>query len=230
MNILLVDDEQLELEQLEYLLKPYFNFNSVYKAKDASRALDIVEEVAIQLAFVDIQLPGKSGLELAKQFKNDYQIKVIMVTAFQSFDYAHQALRMGVEDYITKPLIESELIEAIQPYLQQANLSDMVNQTLETIHTRFDERLTLGEIADDIHVNNAYLSRKFNEELNTNFASYLNNYRIEMAKRMLKESPKMNISQVSETCGFNSQHYFSSLFKRQTGLTPREFRSKDVQV
>ncbi|ASN06218.1 response regulator transcription factor [Virgibacillus necropolis] len=230
MNILLVDDEQLELEQLEYLLKPFFNFKSVYKAKDASRALDIVDKVAIQLAFVDIQLPGKSGLELAKQFKNDYQIKVIMVTAFQSFEYAHQALRMGVEDYITKPLIESELIEVIQPYLQQANLSDMVNQTLETIHNRFDERLTLGEIADDIHVNNAYLSRKFNEELNTNFASYLNNYRIEMAKRMLKESPRMNISQVSETCGFNSQHYFSSLFKKQTGLTPREFRLKDVQI
>ncbi|WP_257349934.1 response regulator transcription factor [Pseudalkalibacillus decolorationis] len=228
MNILLVDDEQLELEQLEYLLKPYFNLGSIYQAKDASRALDIVENVAIQLALVDIQMPGKSGLELARQFKNDYQIKVIMVTAYQSFEYAHQALRMGVEDYITKPLIESELIEAIQPYLQQANLSDMVNQTLETIHRRFGDRLTLGQIADDIHVNNAYLSRKFNEELNTNFASYLNTYRIEKAKRMLKESPKMNISQVSETCGFNSQHYFSSLFKKQTGLTPREFRMKDV--
>lgn len=230
MNILLVDDEHLELEQLEYLLKPHFGFATFYKASDASRALQIVEKNPnIQLAFVDIQMPGKSGLELAAKLKTDFKMKIIMVTAHQSFEYAQKSIRIGVNNYLTKPLIESELIEVIQPFLNQAQLSDMVSQTIEIIHNRYHEHISLGDIAAQIHVNNAYLSRKFHEELGINFKIYVNKYRIGMAKRKLKDFPKMNIAEVSETCGFSSQHYFSSLFKKETGYTPSQFRVKETE-
>ncbi|WP_330949057.1 response regulator transcription factor [Virgibacillus sp. MG-45] len=226
MNILLVDDEKLELEQLEYLLQPYFHNQPIYKVQDVSEAMNIIKKNTIHLAFLDIQLPGRSGLELAEMLKKSSNTKVIMVTAFQSFEYAQQALRIQVEDYITKPIVESELIEIIQPYIPQTAYSDVISQAIELIHQDYGTKLTLTDIANQIHVSHAYLSRKFNEELQMSFPDYLNKFRIKMAKRMLEEKQHSSIAYVAENCGFSSQHYFSSLFKKEAGVTPREYRRK----
>ena len=116
MNILLVDDEVLELDQLEYLMKAQFPNWTFYKAQDASIALQLAGKVKISLAFLDIQMPGKNGLELAKELKNNYELDIIMVTAFQSFEYAKASLRIGVNDYLTKPIVESELLGLLEKY------------------------------------------------------------------------------------------------------------------
>src|SRR5688572_13514861 len=100
MNILLVDDEPLELEQLEYLIKKKFPNWKFFKAQDGSQALHIVKQHDIFLAFLDIQIPGKSGLELAKELTRSYSMDIIMVTAFQNFSYAQTSIRIGVVDYI----------------------------------------------------------------------------------------------------------------------------------
>lgn len=69
MNVLLVDDEPLELEQLEYLIQPLFPLWKLHKASDASQAMSISQKVKIHLAFLDINLPGKSGLELGEELR-----------------------------------------------------------------------------------------------------------------------------------------------------------------
>lgn len=66
MNVLLVDDEPLELEQLEYLIHPLFPFWNLYKAADSSQAAAVSQKVKIHLAFLDINLPGKSGWSSGK--------------------------------------------------------------------------------------------------------------------------------------------------------------------
>lgn len=229
MNILLIDDEQLELDQLEYLLKPYFTNHHFFRANDASEALRIMADHKIHLALVDIQLPGKSGLDLAKQLKADEQTKVIMVTAFQSFEYAQQALRIKVDNYITKPIVEAELVEVIKPYVSDTTYSEMILQAIDIIHEKYQTKLTLTGIASEIHVNHAHLSRKFNDEVGESFPDYLNDYRIEVAKRMLQENMNLSIAYVAEQCGFSGQHYFSALFKKKIGKTPSEFK-KEYQV
>lgn len=226
MNILLIDDEQLELDQLEYLLKPYFKNHHFFQASDASDALRIMANHKIHLALVDIQLPGKSGLELAKQLKETEQTKVIMVTAFQSFEYAQQALRIKVDNYITKPIVEAELVEVIKPYLNDTAYSEMILQAIDIIHDNYQSKLTLTDIASEIHVNHAHLSRKFNEEVGMSFPDYLNDYRIEIAKQMLQENTNLSIALVAEQCGFSGQHYFSALFKKKLRKTPREFKKE----
>ncbi|WP_217586204.1 response regulator [Lentibacillus saliphilus] len=227
MNILLVDDEQLELDQLQYILQPYFHMENFHKAQDASEALTYANDNPIHLALIDIHLPGKSGLELVKRLKKiQTNTKIVMVTAYQSFEYAQEAIRLHVENYITKPLVEAELISAIKPFIVNKSYSDMTRQVLDYIHNHYDSRLTLSEIAEAIHVNHAYLSRKFNEELNIGFPNYLNQYRIEMAKRMMDDAPFTPIAQIAENCGFSSQHYFSLLFKKELGISPSSYRKK----
>lgn len=224
MYILLVDDEPLELEQLEYLMKPHFPYWTFLKATDAATALILAKTQKISVAFLDIQMPGKDGLTLGMELKQLYDLDIIMVTAFQSFDYAQQSIRIGVNDYITKPVIESELIQTLQKYEKWNAKSDSIQQALHVIHECYAEKLPLSSVAAKIHLSPTYLSRKFLEEMTIGFADYLNSYRLEMAKRMLINDPEASISTVADNTGFNSQHYFSSLFRKNFGMTPTAYR------
>ncbi|MDF2787187.1 MAG: DNA-binding response regulator [Neobacillus sp.] len=228
MNILLVDDEPLELEQLEYLILKKFPNWKIFKAQDASIALQIVKQHDIFLAFLDIQIPGKNGLDLAKELTQTYTIDIIMVTAFQNFKYAQTSIRLGVVDYITKPIIEDELMAVLSKYERLGRYSEQIVNAINIIHAEYSEKLTLNYLASKIHINSAYLSRKFHEEVGMGFSEYLNEFRLKEAQRMLVEYPDLSISTVSERCGFNSQHYFSQIFRKMTGQSPRDFRLRET--
>ncbi|WNS76239.1 helix-turn-helix domain-containing protein [Bacillus sp. DTU_2020_1000418_1_SI_GHA_SEK_038] len=224
MNILLVDDEILELEQLEYLILKEFPTWEIFKALDASQALQIVKQHPIFLAFLDIQLPGKSGLELAAELSESYTMDIVMVTAFQNFQYAQTSIRLGAVDYITKPVIEEELKAVLDRYEQLNKYSESIVKALQIIQEEYSEKLTLNYLASKIHINSTYLSRKFHEEVGMGFAEYLNEFRLNMAQEMLINHPDLSISTISERCGFNSQNYFSQMFRKMTGKSPREYR------
>jgi len=230
MNVLLVDDEPLELEQMEYMIKSIFPLWKFHKAADACQALTINQNHKINLAFLDINLPGRSGLEFGEELRSlNNDVDIIMVTAYQSFDYAQQSIRIGVVDYLTKPVIESELQKVLSRYIQSDSsnhYSSLIHQTLLYIHEHFAEKLSLSDIAREVHTNHSYLSRKFHEEVGVSFSEYLIDYRIQAAKRFLTNNPNWNISDVAENSGFNSQHYFSTLFRKIEGVTPKEFREK----
>lgn len=227
MNILLVDDELLELEQLEYLIHGKFPAWKIFKAQDASQAMQIVKQHDILLALLDIQLPGKSGLELALELSSTYSMDIIMVTAYQNFEYAQASIRLGVIDYITKPVIEDELMAVLSRYERLGRYSEQIIQALKIIHEEYSEKLTLNYIASKIHINPAYFSRKFHEEVGMGFSEYLNDFRLKEAQKMLIDSPELSIHTISERCGFNSQHYFSQIFRKVTGYSPRDFRLKE---
>lgn len=226
MKILLVDDEPLELDQLEYLITPSFPNWSFYKCRDASEALQLAKEHRFYLAFLDIQMPGKNGLELAKEFKKTQEFDIIMVTAFQTFEYAQEGLRIGVNDYITKPIIESELLEVLKRYEHWNTYSKVIFEALIILHEEYSKKITLSSIAERIHLNPTYLSRKFFEEIGMGFAEYLNSYRLDISKKLLAELKDYSMSIVAEKCGFNSQHYFSSMFRKKFGVTPSEYRAQ----
>jgi two-component system, response regulator YesN len=228
LNILLVDDEPLELEQLEYLILKKFPNWRIFKAQDASKAHQIVKQHDIVVAFLDIQLPGKSGLDLALELTNSYTMDIIMVTAFQNFDYAKKSIRLGVVDYITKPVIEDELLTVLTRYDRVGRYSDQIMKALQIIQQEYNEKLTLNYLATKIHMNAAYFSRKFHEEVGMGFSEYLNDFRLKEAQKMLIEFPDLSIHAISERCGFNSQHYFSQIFRKATGQSPRDYRLKEI--
>ena len=226
MNILLIDDEHLEVEQLEYLIAPHFPNWTIWKAYDASQALQISKQQKIELVFLDIHMPGKSGLELAKELKALYKLQIVMVTAFQSFEFAQQAIRIGVADYLTKPIIEEDLIQVIDQYKPWNSKDSTIQLALNIIHERYSEKLTVNEIAKEIFMNPSYLSRKFLETQKIGLNEYLNQYRLEKVTKLLVKEQDQSISDIAEKCGFNSQHYLSVAFKKKFGLTPREYKAK----
>ena len=91
-----------------------------------------------------------------------------------------------------------------------------------------DAELTLAKLSKQLSIPGRYLSQIINERTQKNFYDFINSYRIEESKRLLKEKPKNEkyISEILFTVGFNSRSSFNTAFKKYTGFTPSEYRDK----
>ncbi|MBO8157416.1 MAG: response regulator [Bacillaceae bacterium] len=227
MNLLIVDDEPFVLEQLKYMIQERYPHWNIYAVMDGSQALDALKHHEIHLAFLDIELPGKSGLELAQMMKDQTPYTtVIILSAHQDFEYARQSIQIGVADYLTKPIIEEELLDILEKYANEMDHSDLVMRAIQFIQSHYHEKINLTQLANELFVNPSYLSRKFHEEVGVPFSEYLLNYRIDMAKEKLSKNKGESISVIAEKCGFGSLHYFSYAFKKKTGCTPKKYKQE----
>ena len=112
MNILIADDEKLMREDLKNAIERVRPGNDYHMAKNYDEAVKVVEAESIDIAFLDINMPGKTGLELTKTLKKmKPDINIIMVTAHA--DYALSAHRLFVSGYLMKPVMDDELTEAL---------------------------------------------------------------------------------------------------------------------
>lgn len=110
-KILFVDDEQSVLEYLPLAIQwDELDITEMHTASDAQSALKIVKEIIPDIIIADVEMPGMSGLEFCKEVKRtNPDIELVILSAFDRFDYAKKAIGMGVEDYLLKPVDEEEL-------------------------------------------------------------------------------------------------------------------------
>ena len=101
--------------------------------------------------------------------------------------------------------------------------SKLVRKATEYIHEHSSEKLALSDLADMLGVTAPYLSTLFKQVTGLTFRDYLNKVRVEEAKRLLI-STDYQIMEIAVACGFNDQSYFTKVFKKYTGLSPRSFR------
>jgi two-component system, response regulator YesN len=92
------------------------------------------------------------------------------------------------------------------------------------IESNYAKNITLESISDHVHLSTAYFSKQFKFYLNENFVDYLNNFRMNKAKELLKDGI-YKASDVAKMVGFNDEKYFYKVFKRHTGFTPTEFKN-----
>jgi AraC-like DNA-binding protein len=93
------------------------------------------------------------------------------------------------------------------------------------IRNRYQEKITLADMASSIHVSRGECCRFFQRMIHMSPFTYLNDYRISRSISLLEEN-KMNISSISEEVGFSSINYFTSIFKKRMRCTPREYQKK----
>lgn len=101
--------------------------------------------------------------------------------------------------------------------------SEPVRQILVTIDASLDSDLSLKRFANELFLNTSYLSSLFKKETGLTLTDYVNQHRIDYAKRLLK-STTLSVQTVAATVGISDIHYFTRLFRRIVGCSPREFR------
>ena len=102
-----------------------------------------------------------------------------------------------------------------------------LSRVLTYLRENFRESITLLEIAAAVSLSPGYFGRIFRSELRSSISRYLQRLRIQEAKRLLKNSA-MPMGDVGAVSGFSDHSYFSQVFRRETGVSPSEYRQKRV--
>ncbi len=106
--------------------------------------------------------------------------------------------------------------------------SPLVYQAKLYIRDNLSQRLKLNEIADYVHISSRHLSRIFKAEMGQSFSSYVRTERIRKASLFLSDTD-LTIKEISEAIGFDSVHYFTSVFTKEMGMSPGKFRQQVKQ-
>lgn len=180
----------------------------------------------------------------------------VMVTCHAQFEYIQRALRYGARDYILKPIdyeeldhLLSQLSQEMHKRQEKEELNVLVNQvktkkeeenTLLSekdsndmrigvvknyIEKHIQEKFTPKELAELVHINDQYLMRIFRRETGQSILEYITERRIIIASKLLKDTD-YSISFIADCVGCENYSYFTKLYKKQTGFTPREYRSQ----
>lgn len=245
-RVLLVDDEQLIVEGLSRVM-PWEDMGCrvVGTACDGREGLTLIREKQPDILFTDIRMPNMDGLTMLAAVRSEFPgMQVCVLTAFRDFDYAQEAIRLGVCRYLLKPSKMEELREAVREMTarldaaapvrlseqereeQSANAGNfIVRSALEYMQEHCTQHITLSDVADNVFVSQWHLSKLINRHMGQSFLDILGGMRIERAKALLKD-PSMRIHEVAERAGFSDVAHFSKSFKNLVGKTPGEYRSE----
>ena len=122
----------------------------------------------------------------------------------------------------TSELLTMMLTERVQKAF--SGHSQIVAAGLRYIKLHYPQKITLSIIEDVLHVNGSYFSSLFKNEMGISFTHYLNRLRVEKACQLLTTTDQ-NIVDILLTVGFEDQSYFTKVFKKETGMTPRQYRN-----
>ena len=231
-TILVVDDEPNTLEMYARIVQSHAASNRVLKARNGKEALKILHREIVDLILLDLQMPEMDGfqvLEAMRGMETTRNIPVIVVTGKVLTETDMAQLNQGVAAVLGKGLfsIEETLTHISTALEHKRKLSGesqrLVRAAMAFIHENFAETISRQTIAQHIGLSEDHLTFCFRQELGTTPITYLQRYRINQAKRLLKES-QQTITEIASNVGFSDSGYFSRIFHRETGMSPEVFR------
>ncbi len=121
----------------------------------------------------------------------------------------------------------SERLHELRRENSDDTIKAQIYQVQQYIREHYDEDVSLTRLAEHVHVNAAYLSRMFKQATGENLADTIRQVRLDKARELLSR-PDLRIHEVSSRLGFQTPAYFSYFFRKNTGMTPREYRDSAV--
>ena len=104
--------------------------------------------------------------------------------------------------------------------------NDYILQAQLYIQSHLNEKITLKEVADLLHLNASYFSRLFKKETGESFIEFVTRMKMEKAKELLDNSTR-SVEQIAIEVGFDSKSYFFKTFKKQFGMSPKSYKYKE---
>ncbi|MGI8384889.1 response regulator transcription factor [Robertmurraya sp. P23] len=254
-TILVVDDEPRTRQGLKKTLDYWANGeHQIFIASNGEEAIDFMQNHKVHILITDINMPEITGLQLLQITKEHNILPVIIViSAYSEFQYAQEALRFGVINYLLKPISKKVLIEAVEEAIQAVEKQEragMIEKVVDTklvyanthhpsdrvpireaidyINNNLKNELTQKEVAEHVHLNPSYLSVLFKEHVTLTFSEYVTRRRIQRAKELLV-STKLPINDIAEESGYKTAKYFIKIFRELEGMTPSAYRKNNSE-
>ena len=246
--LLLVEDNETMLEFMSERLLEVF---TVETAKNGQEALEVLRSRRIDLVISDIMMPVMNGWELCKEIKSDMDlshIPVIFLTAKNDIDSKINGLKIGAEAYVEKPFsfnyLKTQIVSLLynrqkereafskRPFFptnkMQMNKVDeeFMNKVIRTIEENIiDTNLNVEHLAEILGMSRSSLLRKIKMLSNLSPVDFIRLIRLRKAAELIHEG-KYLIGDICFMVGINSPSYFSKLFLKQFGMTPKDFEKQ----
>ncbi len=240
--VVLVDDEQMILTGLMRII-PWEEYGCrvAGTAADGLEGAALIRKLRPDILFTDIRMPNMDGLRMVAALRSEFPaMQIAVLTAYRDFEYARQAIALGVCRYLLKPSRMDELREAIRHMTSvlddrgggavegpenEAAGSFVVKAALAYMQAHCARRLTLSDVAEHVFVSQWHLSKLINRHTGKNFFDILNQLRVDRARDLLRD-PSLKVHEVAERVGYADVAHFSKNFKRLTGKSPVEYRAR----
>lgn len=209
-----------------------------------------VKEELPDIVLSDVMIPRMSGTELCKLIKNDIDtchIPVVLITARTAIEYNMEGLRLGADDYVTKPfninllvsrcnnLVNSRIIlqekfskqpqTALKMLATNAMDKNILDKAVKIIEKYIDNpEFNINIFAREMGIARTNLFAKIKAITGQTPNEFISTIRLKKAAILLKNNPELNISEISDMVGFNSSRYFSKCFKAQYHINPISYR------
>ncbi|NTV90076.1 MAG: response regulator [Clostridiales bacterium] len=250
-TLLIVDDEPLTREYMKLnLTSIHSNWTLAGEAEDGLDALTFLEKQRPDLVITDIKMPVMDGLELCRIITERYpEQKLIILSGYDEFEYARQAVRYNVLDYLLKPIVKEELKAALQNVINRTahpvrnsdvplpsgldglpDEDDVILKTKEYILGHYSESISLALIAENAGISAGYLSQLFHRTSGESYIQFLTKIRMRQAALLLAEYPEATLSQICERVGYMGVKHFSYAFKQHFSMTPGDYRRSRIQA
>ncbi len=240
-RVVLVDDEQIILQGLQRVF-PWAEYGCEVAgtAGDGREGMELIRKVKPHILLTDIRMPNMDGLSMVAALKSEFpDMQISVLTAFRDFDYAQQAIHLGVSRYLLKPSRMDELKEAVSvmtealkalpvPPEEENDAGEAGNfvarAAMQYIREHYTEHISLGDVAESVYVSPWHLSKLINGCIGKSFFDIVNGLRIDRAKELLMD-PALKVHEIALKVGYSDVAHFSKNFKKAVGLSPMEFRS-----
>lgn len=232
-RIIVVEDEFRIRQGLVNLIKKINpECKVVGEAENGYEGLKLIRDLGPDFVITDIHMPKMNGLDMIeKVMEYGIHCRFVILSGYAEFDYAQKGIRLGVEDYLLKPVTISKVKELVNKLMEEdekkepredERYSKVVNDMVHTIDSDYGQRLGMDIFAEKYRLTPEYLSLLFAKETGTTFSNYVKRIRIEHAKELLLGS-NLKIYEVACRVGYSDQKYFSKVFKEYTGVSAKQY-------
>jgi signal transduction histidine kinase/AraC-like DNA-binding protein len=231
-TILVVDDDLNTLEMHARIVQAHASSPRVLKARDGLEALDVLRQESVDLVLLDLIMPRLDGfglLEAMRQEQTLRDIPVIVLTGQVLTERDMERLNRGVTTVLSKGIFSrEETLAHVETALERnralsGEAQRLVRQAMAYIHKHYAEPISRADLAQHVALSEDYLTDCFRKELGVTPITYVNRYRINQAKLLLTETYK-TITEIALDVGFSDSSYFSRVFRRETGMSPTDYR------
>lgn len=241
-NIMLVEDEVLLRQSLaRHIDALEAGYKVVCQVPDGQAAMESLKNEDIHLIITDIRMPVMDGLALARNVHERYpHILTIVLSGYADFEYAQEALRQGVFDYLLKPVSREKLESALgkaslvlekhfqleeDTSMAGRDSQEIVDYVILYIRNHYMDDVDFTALSSRLGFSSAYLTKLFNKHVGNTPLKYLTDIRIHEAKHLLLNTT-LPIREIGEKVGYPDQFHFSKTFRKFTGVNPTAYRQK----
>lgn len=251
-SILIADDNDDFREFLVHELKADYN---ILQARNGKEALRLAQTNYVDVILSDVMMPQMDGNELCRQLKNDpstSHIYIILLTAKTAEESRLEGYESGADYYLTKPFnldllknrlsrmsqLQEERIVMMSKAEQQEQTATEEELHLSPVDRKFmnklhevmekyvaDNEFGVDEFCAEMGLSRTNLYRRMNTLVGKSPAQYINDYRLELADRLLHEG-ELNVTEIADRTGFSTASYFSKCYKAKYGKVPKNVRLK----